>query len=194
MGASEVDWSLVGLVVMGATALGFAACAWRRQWSLAALVVGLIHLPVAFVNAAAPFRGALDPDYVGYSLGLVTAAPGIEVAIFASAALLGAIACACIAVLNRPGARNYVIVAYDATLLLLLAPKMLSGVASRGLDSFRVEFGEYLQLSGASALGFEASVLLLPPIAGLVWGLGRASAAEDGARRNHPLPQRAVWG
>jgi hypothetical protein len=176
MDFARVDWSMVALAVAGACVLVFGACAWRRQWSVAALLVGLAHLPIAFVNAAAPFRGALDPGYAGYSLGLVRAAPGAEVAIFSGAVLLGALASACIVVLNRPGPRNHFVLAFDAFLLLLLVPGAVATLQALRIDSIRIEFGEYLQLSGLPAFLFQAGLLLAPPLVGAAWAWRRSRA------------------
>ena len=176
MDFAQVDWSTVGFVVMALAALAFGYCVWRRQWTVGALLVGLIHLPLAFVNAAAPFRGFLDPNYVGYSFGLVRAAPGIEVGMFALIMLLGALGCACILVLNRAGPRNYFVVAFDAFVLALLMPKILGQAAAKGLASFRMEFGEYLQFSGLPAMLFEMGLLAAPLFIGIWWAWRRATS------------------
>lgn len=179
MDFAAVNWANVGFAVMGLCALVFIACAVKRQWNVAALLVGLLHLPMAFVNAAAPFRGALDPTYPGYIQGLVHADRGAEVAIFAFAMLASALACACIAVLNRPGPRNYFIVAFDTFLLLTLVPSTIGGAIERGLASFNVGFGDYLQFGGFPALLFELALLIAPPAIGIVWAWKRAGAAEN---------------
>lgn len=178
MDFAAVNWSYVGFTVMGVCALVFVAFALKRQWTIAALLVALLQMPIALVNSAAPFRGALDPTYPGYIQGLVHADKGIEVALFAGAMLLGGLACACIALLNRAGPRNYFIVGFDALLLLTLAPASLSGVAERGLQGSRVEFGHYLQFGGLAAFLFEFGLLLAPPAIGLLWAWRRACGQE----------------
>ncbi|MGE0597089.1 MAG: hypothetical protein AB7P07_12050 [Hyphomonadaceae bacterium] len=178
MDFAAVNWASVGFGVMGLCTLVFIACAIRRQWTIAALIVGILHLPMAFVNAAAPFRGALDPTYPGYVQGLVHADRGAEVAIFAFAVLASALACACIAVLNRAGPRNYFIVAFDAFMLLTLIPSTLGGAAENGLASFNVAFGDYLQFGGLPALLFELALLIAPPAIGITWAWKRASATD----------------
>lgn len=137
--------------------------------------MGLLHLPITFVNAAAPFRGALDPTYPGYVQGLVRADAGSEVGIFAFIMLAGGLASACIAVLNRPGARNIVIVVFDSLLLLTLAPATIGDAAERSISGFSVAFGEALQFSGVPAFLFLAGLLIMPPLIGLLWALRRAN-------------------
>lgn len=179
MNFSQMNWAYFGFAVMGICLAIFIGFAWKRQWTLPSLTVALLHLPIAFSNSAAPFRGTLDPGYPGYIMGVVHADRGVEVGIFALSMLLGGLACACIAVLNRAGPRNYFIVAFDAFVLLTLAPSTLHGLATRGFDAFRVEFGEYLQFGGVAAFFFEAGLLLAPPVIGIVWAWRRAG---DGAR------------
>jgi hypothetical protein len=174
MDFSQTDWGNVGMVVMAISAVVFVVFAWRRQWTLGALLVGIIHLPMAFINAAAPFRGALDPNYVGYNFGLVRAAPGIEVGLFALCMLLGALASSCIIVLNRPGPRNYFVVAFDSFVLLFMVPATLGQAAAKGLQSFRMEFGEYLQFGGIPAMLFELGLIAVPMTIGIVWAMRRA--------------------
>lgn len=175
MDFTQVNWAIVGFAVMGLCVAAFGYCAWRRQWTVGALLVGLIHLPFAFGHAAAPFRGFLDPNYAGYSFGLVRAEPGIEVGMFALTMLLGALASACTLVLNRPGPRNYFVVAFDASALLILMPATFGQAANKGLDSFRMEFGEYLQFGGLPAMLFEMGLIALPLFIGIWWAWPRAS-------------------
>jgi hypothetical protein len=174
MDFAQTNWATVGFVNMAIGLVVFAVFAWRRQWTMGALLVGVIHLPIAFVNCAAPFRGFLDPTYVGYNFGLVHAAPGIEVGMFALSMLLGGLASACIIVLNRPGARNYFVVAFDAFVLLFMVPATLGEVAAKGMQSFRMEFGEYLQFGGLPAMLFELGLLAVPMIIGIFWAMRRA--------------------
>lgn len=174
MDFAQTNWVTVGMVNIAIGMIVFLAFAWRRQWSIGALLVGLIHLPIAFVNCAAPFRGFLDPNYVGYNFGLIHANPGIEVGIFALSMLLGGLACACILVLDRPGPRNFFVVAFDAFVLLLMVPATLGKATDMGLGSFRVEFGEYLQFGGMPAMLFELGLLGVPMIIGIAWALRRA--------------------
>src|SRR5215217_3370432 len=42
----------------------------RRRWSVAALAVGIFHMLFAAIVSVAPIRSLLDPEYVGYSVGV----------------------------------------------------------------------------------------------------------------------------
>jgi dolichyl-phosphate-mannose--protein O-mannosyl transferase len=61
MDFAHTNWASVGLVNMTIGLVVFTVFAWRRQWTIEALLVGTIQLPIAFVNCAAPLRGFLDP-------------------------------------------------------------------------------------------------------------------------------------
>src|SRR6266850_8351821 len=43
----------------------------RRRWNASALVVGVFHMLFAAVVSVAPIRSLLDPDYMGYGLGVI---------------------------------------------------------------------------------------------------------------------------
>ena len=176
MDFSTVNWGVFGAVVSLVLLAIFGAAAWRRQWTWAAMGVALLHLPITLTHCVAPFRGSLDPGYVGYNLGLIHADPGIEVGLFAAVMLVGGLASACVAVLDRPGPRNAIIAAYDAWVLLILLPPNLATIVAKGPASYRFELGEYVQLAGFPAMSVEVGLLLVPPMIGLAWAVRRLRA------------------
>lgn len=169
-------WSYVGFALMGISVLIFVACVRKRQWSAAALSVGLLHLLFAFFNIIVVFFDALNPEF-GYNLGLVHADIGVALVIFAFAMVVGALASACIAVLNRHGERNYFIVAFDSFLLLVLIPWSITNVTEPGSGNLQVQFGESLQFSDFPALLFVTTLVLGPWIIGVLWAWRRAKAS-----------------
>lgn len=170
---STVNWGLFGAVVSLGLLAVFGWAVTRRQWSWPALAVGLLQLPIVLSHCVAPFRGALDPAYVGYKFGLIHAAPGVEVALFAGVMLLAGLASACLVVLNRPGPRMALVAAYDGWLLLFLLPANLHAMLSQGLSAYRFELGEYVQYAGLPAMLIEVGLLLIPPAIGLAWAVRR---------------------
>jgi hypothetical protein len=173
MTADMVDWSVVGFSVMGISFLIFGLAAFKRQWTVWALLAGLANLPFPMINAAAPFRGALDPDYAGYVMGMVHASPGIEVAVFAGFMLVMGLTSATLAVLNKPGERNYLIVGFNAIVLLVTVPPLLTAFGNN-FAGYRIEFGEYLQFHGISAFAFEFALITLPIIYSAMWAWRKA--------------------
>ncbi len=169
MDFSEVNWLNAGYPIM-ALAIGvFLFFVVKRTWTIGSLLIGLAHIPLALTNSVAPFRGLLDPDYVGYANGIIRATYPVEIFLFAGFMFVGALICAIMAVQNRPGLRNGFIVMFDFIVLLLFAMPIIARFFAGGFDTARVEFGEYLQFGGVQAFMFEFTVMALPFMFGIVW-------------------------
>ena len=173
MDFSEFNWLLIGGPVIGGTLLLFVIAAAKRQWTIASLIVGIAHLPVAFIHAVAPFRGVLDPAYPGYSAGIIRAEAPFAILIFTGSVLLGAIACSLIATLNKKKSYVSFVVGYDLTMLILFAAPVVAVFLEGGFRTSRVEVGEYLQFGGVGAFIFEFALLAAPFLLGLLWGISR---------------------
>lgn len=169
MDFSNVNWLWIGLPVIAIIFGVFVKAVAKRQWTISALVIGFAHLPLAMMHAAAPFRGSLDPNYVGYISGMVHAAKGFEVFVFASFMLIGATASAVIIVQNRAGLPNAFVLMFDSLVLLLFATPIIGHFLAGDFDDSRVEFGEYLQFGGTSAFLFEFLLIAVPFLAGAIW-------------------------
>ncbi|MDZ7628809.1 MAG: hypothetical protein U5J99_10455 [Parvularculaceae bacterium] len=63
-----------------------AAVRARPKWQ--AFVVGLAMLLIAAINGAAPVRGLVDPDYIGFHFGRFAAEKGLAVTIIAGGVFL----------------------------------------------------------------------------------------------------------
>jgi hypothetical protein len=171
-----MDWAVIGFTVMGTSLLAFATALLKRQWTIWALLAGLANLPMAFIHAVAPFRGWLDPDYAGYSMGIIRADPGIEVASFTGLLLVSGVVSAIICALNKPGRRNDFVIGSNLLVLLLTVPTLIDTLL-RTPDSFRIEFGEYLQFAGFSAFLFEFALLSVPLTYSALWAWKKAGAS-----------------
>jgi CspA family cold shock protein len=66
MSEGDVYWPYVGFAVAGLAALPALYFFFQRRWSWLALLVALANLVIVLINGAAPVRGAIDPNYVGY--------------------------------------------------------------------------------------------------------------------------------
>ncbi len=169
MDFTQFNWLLVGFPVMAITLGVFVFFALKRQWTWGALLIGLAHLPFAFMHCVAPFRGLLDPNYVGYNSGLIRASNNLDVFVFAGIMLVGATTCAVIAVQNRTGLRNAFVLMFDFMVLLLFATPIFNRFLTGDFSGVRVEFGEYLQFGGTGAFLFEFGLIAVPFTAGLIW-------------------------
>lgn len=94
--------------------------AFQRRWTWIALVVAAGHFMVVVESGAAPFVAAIDPNYDGYRIGLISAERGLVAAAIAAAVLLASALAACVAVRNRPGPVMLIVAATSAFHLLNL--------------------------------------------------------------------------
>ncbi len=169
MDFTQFNWLNIGYPMIAFAIVVFLFFAAKRTWTIGALLIGLAHIPLALTHSVAPFRGLLDPNYAGFSNGIVRATYPVEIFLFTGFIFVGAMICAIMAVQNRPGLRNGFIVMFDFIVLLLFAMPVAARYFAGGFDTARVEFGEYLQFGGFSAFAFELAVLALPFVFGIVW-------------------------
>lgn len=159
---------MAGLIYAGV----FAYFTAKRQWTWAAMTAAMANFMYVLLNLAAPFRSIFDPGYAGYKVGLLQIAPGPFVTLVSGGIVVAALAAACVALLNRPG-RGMVFVALVGTLLLLAIglPELLDGLMAP--EAYRIELGEYLQVSGLLAVLLSSALLCLPLLFSVVWSARR---------------------
>lgn len=140
-----------------------------RRWSGSALYVGLGCLALALLHMVAPFRGSLDPDYVGYSFGFVSLPGGPLVGLVAGTVYLLSTAAMAIAVRNRDGPAMWLVAVVTGFALVNLGGTILvTG------SQFRIELGEYFQLGPTVAIPVALLVTVLPFAIGLPWSVRKA--------------------
>lgn len=169
-----MNWAIFGLSVSGVMLLAWIVLAFSRRWSLVGLIVSLACLVMAGLNSAAPVRGFVDPDYPGFTMGLLTAKPSIEVTLIAGAIFLSAIAASFIAILTRSGPPLMFVAGFCAAMLLFIGWPWLQG-AITDLDRNAIQFGEYLTIPGWLGTILLFVLLVLPYLVGLIWST-RAAA------------------
>lgn len=168
----DTNWLYVGLTAFAVYASVFGYFVAKRRWTRAGLAVGVTNMLFVVLNLAAPFRGAFDPGYAGYSVGLIRLEPGIGVTVVTGLIIVLALASACIAVLNRVGKPMWVVVLVDTALLLLIGlPEAVAVLADPA--SYRIELGEYLQIPGLVAGLIVLVLFVVPLIASVLWSARR---------------------
>ncbi|MGD2131206.1 MAG: hypothetical protein PVI23_00325 [Maricaulaceae bacterium] len=166
-----MHWGLFGAGVGAALFVATFVVA-RRGWNPVALTVAFGNWMVASFNAAAPFRGAVDPDYVGYAFGLLSAERGLSVSALSGAILLGASASAVFAARQSRGPAMAFVAAFDAVVLAVAAaPGVLAALQFPG--AFTIQFGEYLTLPPAVAVPMFVGLIALPFALGVGWSARR---------------------
>jgi hypothetical protein len=171
-----VNWLYVALVAGLAYAGPIGVFLARRQWTWAALGVAMANLCYVLPNLVAPFRGALDPAYAGYSFGVFRIPPGPLVTLVAGGITAAALASACLALRNRPG-RGMAFIAIVGTVLLLTVglPELLGGLMAPA--DYGIELGEYLRIPGLVSVAIVGALFCLPMIASIVWSARRLRPA-----------------
>ena len=89
-----------------------------REWLL-------FKLPLFYTGA--DLRGWADPEYAGFSVGLLQASQGPMVTLVAGSLFLAALAAACIVVLNRVGRAMWLPTVVDGFLALNFAIILIGG-------------------------------------------------------------------
>lgn len=98
-----MNWALFALVVTGIMTAAWLFVLVKSPQSFMSIYVSLGFLVLAGMNSAAPVRGFVDPNYVGYGFGLLRADKGLVVTLVAGSVFLVSAVCAFIAARNRAG-------------------------------------------------------------------------------------------
>lgn len=172
MSASGIYWPYVAFAVGAAAALPFLYFAFQRRWTWIALIVALADLAIVTLTGAAPIRGAVDPDYIGYGYGFLQADKGLAVTLMAGSVVAFSALAAWIAIRNRPGPAMLIVAAVSAFHLVNAGFPLLDNVLA---DPTRVQiqFGEYLTVPHTVAIPAVLAVMVLPFLLGLPWAIQR---------------------
>src|SRR5688572_1962491 len=159
----------------------------RRRWNAPALAVGIFHMLFAAVISVAPIRSLLDPDYIGYGLGVIHFEKR-AVALPAALILGWALAAAWIAVGKGRGRWMRLVMVGD----LFFALSMGVSILLDGSRNWRFQLGEHFTATGVAGLLILLCFFTLPFIASAIWAARRtraggttpplASNAQEGRR------------
>ena len=163
-----MNWGLFALAVSAAL---FAAWLWqlrKGQWAWPGLVASFGCLLAAAFNSAAPFRGAIDPDYVGFAFGLLQAERGLEVTLLAGSILAAGAVSALSAASRRAGPALWFVAATCAALTVVIGvPTLIDALRDPAANS--IQFGEYLTIPGIVGTLILLAALTVPFAVGAVW-------------------------
>ena len=165
---------LTGGIVLGAFALGIV----QRRWNGRALYVSFGCLAVALLHMVAPFRASLDPEYPGYSFGLIRLDGGLGVGLVAGFLYLLATCATVTAIRNRDGRAMWFLAALSGFVLVNLGLYLIAGLAGL-VPPYRIQLGQYFQLSPLPATLVAVAVILLPFVVGLRWSVRKARAGRE---------------
>ena len=177
MTEGNVYWPYVSFAVAGLAAIPFLYFFFQRRWSWLALLVALANLVIVLVNGAAPVRGAIDPDYIGYGYGFLHADRGLEVALVAGGVVLASALSAWLAVRNRPGPLMLIVAVVAAFHVVNAGFPLIDGILADP-SAVKIQFGEYLTVPYTVAIPAIIALMVLPFLLALPWALKRAFEAE----------------
>lgn len=177
MHADDIYWPYVALATGGVAALPFLYFLAQRRWTWIAFVAALANLVIVVLNGAAPVRGVMDPDYVGYAFGYLSADKGIAVTLLAGALVAASALSSWIAIRNRSGAAMLIVAATSAFHLVNVGFSLLDGIRAKPED-VTVQFGEYLTVPYTVAIPALLTVLVLPFLLAIPWALQRTIETE----------------
>jgi hypothetical protein len=140
----------------------------RRRWSWSALAVGIFHMLFAGVCSVAPIRSLIDPDYIGFGVGVMQFA-GSSAALPAALILSWALFAAWIAVGKGSGRLMTLIAVGDILLALSLGASILQDSAG-----WKLQFGEHLTIDGYAGATVLLLMFTLPLVLSALWAVRRA--------------------
>jgi len=143
----------------------------RRRWNAPALAVGVFHMLFAAVVSVAPIRSLLDPDYVGYGLGVLHFEKR-AVALPAALILGWALAAAWVAVGKGRGRWMRLVMVGDLFFALGIGVSILLD-DPRG---WKFQLGEHFTAVGVAGLLILLCLFTLPFIASATWAASRTRA------------------
>jgi hypothetical protein len=176
MTASDIYWPYVAVATGAVVALPFLYFLIQRRWAWTALLVALANLIVVILNGAAPIRGLLDPNYVGYGFGFLSAAKGIGVTFLAGGLVLASALACWIAIRNRAGPAMLLVAAVCAFHVVNIGFPLLDAIRADPA-AITIQFGEYLTVPYQVAIPALVVLLIFPFLLGVPWALRRAVAA-----------------
>jgi hypothetical protein len=143
----------------------------RRRWNAPALAVGIFHMLFAAVVSVAPIRPLLDPDYVGYGLGVIHFEK--RAVVLPAALILGwALAAAWVAVGKGRGRWMRLVMVGDLFFALSMGVSLLLDDS----QNWKFQLGEHFTATGVAGLLILLGFFTLPFIASAIWAASRTRA------------------
>ena len=143
-----MNWLHFGLILLGLYIIWFTRLLLKKKFNKQGLLFGLVHLPYLLINLVAPFRGFMDSDYRGYSMGLLDLPQGPLVPL-----IVGSIVISCLLIMSKSfldqmkkGWWTFALLV-DLALTILIAAPILIGILIQPSEA-SIQLGEYLTISG----------------------------------------------
>ena len=143
----------------------------RRRWNIPALIVGVFHMLFAAVVSVAPIRSLLDPDYIGYGLGVLQFEKR-AVVVPATLVLGWALAAAWLTVGKGKGRWMRLVMVGDFFFSLSMGITILFDDS----QNWKFQLGEYFTATGAAGLLILLGLFTGPLLVSGIWAAMRTQA------------------
>lgn len=173
-----MNWAVFATAVGLASAAALFFAARKSNGSVTGYLLAIPLVMVISLNGAAPVRALADPQYVGYSFGLISAQGGLPVTLIAGSTILATFVAAYVAVTGRDGPLFLLVAAVCASLALNLGMPLIE-TALRDIGVFKIQLGEYLTIPGGLAVSLMSILLIGPFLAGAIWAAKSAIKDSD---------------
>jgi hypothetical protein len=168
-----MNWALFALSISAVLTAIWIVVLIKSQRSLMSIYVSFAFLLLAAMNSAAPIRGYVDPNYVGYGFGLLHATKGLAVTLMAGGVFLISVVSAFLAARNRPDPEMWIVAVACAAFAVIQGWPWLESVLHDPAGN-KIQFGEYLTVPGVVASALLGVLLVLPFVLGAPWAARRA--------------------
>lgn len=170
-----MNWAAFAIAVAAAAATIVVLAARRSPGTRTGMLLAVPLLIVLCLNGAAPVRGAIDPGYMGYVFGMLSADMGLAVTFIAGPIVVACFVSALIAATRRRGKQMWIVSATCAALAIILGLP-LARTALDDPSANMIQLGEYLTIPGLAATFILLGLLVLPFGYGSLWSARAARA------------------
>ena len=157
-------WFKIALVLNLIYWMVFVYLLSRRRWTGMGLAVGIFHMLFASIVSVAPIRSILDPDYIGYGLGVLHFEKR-AVAFPAAVILSWALASAWLAVGKGRGRWMRLVMVGD----LFFALTMMMSLVLDDPQNWKFQLGEHFTADGIAGLLILLCLFTLPFVVSAIW-------------------------
>ena len=170
-----MNWALLALSITAVLIVAWLFVLAKSPRSFASIYVSFGFLLLAGMNSAAPIRGSVDPNYIGYGFGMLRAEKGLPVTLMAGGVFLAAALCVFLAARNRRGPTMWIVALIALAFTVIHGWPWLQNAVTDPSSNI-IQFGEYLTIPGAVGTALSGVLLVLPFLIGTIWACRRATA------------------
>ena len=173
-----MNWLYIALVnfIIATSCIVYAYT--KKNYTRRSIWASLVFIPFILVNLAAPVRGWLDPEYAGYTFGLLYIPPGFLVTLVTGFIFGGCIASVMILIMNKSRkAHLFATVLLSGLIILFSIPSLIDIVTDFGGNA--IVLGEYLRIGGAIVALIYTVLFILPPAYGMYYLVQKIKQVEE---------------